>query len=317
MIGVLLVNLGSPTSADPKDVYSYLTQFLLDPAVIDLPYPIRQILVRAIIIPLRYKKSARAYEEIWTKEGSPLIYHSKKLAQSVQESLGKDFHVALGMRYGTPSIADAMQELSKHALSQTIVLPLFPQYATATTGSILKSISLTNATSITHFYDNPFFIEAWVEAAQGYNFADYDHTIFSFHGLPVRHLRKNKNGLCYKSHCYETSKLITTRLNLAPEKYSISFQSRLGLDKWLEPFTIEVIKNRAKMGDKKLLIFSPSFVADCLETLYELGIEAKEAFIQHGGKTLDVVPSLNSSPRWVEAVCSLVQNSVAKYSSKF
>ena len=310
MIGVLLVNLGSPDSPRPNDVYRYLQEFLLDPYVIDLPYLVRQLLVKALIVPLRYKKSARAYEKIWTEEGAPLICHSKKLAASVQNELGKAFYVVLGMRYGAPSLASGLQELAKHTLERIVVVPLFPQYASATTGSItnaiLHTLQIENAVYSTHFYDQPLFIEAWAESAKKYDFSEYDHILFSYHGLPLRHLRKNKTGLCYKAHCQGTTDLLTKRLAIPKEQYSMSFQSRLGPDKWLEPFTLDVIKERAKRGDTKLLVFSPSFVADCLETIFELGIEAKEEFCSLGGKILDLVPSLNSSPTWVQAVAAHV-----------
>jgi ferrochelatase len=303
MKGVLLINLGSPKSPQPSDVYSYLQEFLLDPFVIDLPYLLRQLLVRGIIIPFRYKKSAKAYEKIWTADGGPLIYNSTKLAKAVQEELGPTYQVALGMRYGTPSIPEALKKLSD--CKEIVILPLFPQYAFATTGSILQNCASLNAKVITHFYNHPEFIQAWADSAANYPHSNYDHVIFSYHGLPVRQLKKAP--FCYKQQCLETTDLLTKRLAIPKDRYTISFQSRLGLDKWLDPFTIEIIKKRASLGDKKLLLFSPSFVADCLETTFELGIEAKEEFIAHGGETLDIVTSLNDSPSWVKAVCSLVK----------
>lgn len=302
MIGVLLVNLGSPSSTLPDDVYRYLQEFLSDPFVVDLPYLARQLLVRAIIVPLRYKKSAKAYEKVWLPEGSPLIYHGKNLAKKVQERLGADFTVELGMRYGSPSLQNALCNL-KAKTNKIIVIPLFPQYADATTGSIFHYLRSIETQKISHFHDHPLFIQAWVDQAKEFDLASYDHIIFSYHGLPLRQVRKN--GM-YLEHCTKTTELITKGLNLEPRQYTMSFQSRLGPEKWLQPFTSKTIKHRAHLGDKRLLVFSPSFVADCLETTFELGMEAKEEFIALGGNTLDLVPSLNSTDSWVNAVADII-----------
>lgn len=330
MIGVLLVNIGTPDSPRPKDVHRYLTQFLLDPRIITLPYLSRQLLVRGAIIPLRYKTSAKSYQKIWTPEGSPLLVHTKKLTQALQEEMGPHYHIVPAMRYGNPSIKSGLKELQKHKVEKIIVLPLFPQYASATSGSILEEVfsivkewnEIPNIETISSFYHHPLFIEAWVQVAKSYVFSDYDHVIFSYHGLPLSQISQNRgclkdtccahicpqNRLCYKAQCIATTAKLVNRLPIGRTPYTISFQSRLGRQKWLEPYTSQVIKQRAKLGDKRILVISPSFVADCLETLFELEIEAREEFLELNGLALDLVPSLNSHPSWVQALTTIIKH---------
>ena len=324
MKGILLVNLGSPRSPHPKDVKRYLKEFLLDPRVIDLPYLLRHALVRAVIIPFRYKASAKGYEKIWTKEGSPLIVYTKRAVEHLQEALGNNYLVEFAMRYGGYTIEHALDTLKEKGATSLTILPLFPQYASATTGSILEKVfnhvrrwhNIVPIRTISHFYEHPLFHKAWVDVSSSYDLDAYDHILFSYHGLPKRQIQKagyckdtsTQNALCYKAHAEKTTMSIAKMLSLASGTYTICFQSRLGKEKWLEPYTTSVIQERARRGDKKLLVFSPSFVADCLETYYELDVEAKERFIQEGGTSLDVVRSLNDHPSWINALQALVQN---------
>ena len=333
--GILLANLGTPDSPENKDVYKYLIEFLMDERVIDYNTFKRNLLVRGIIVPARYKNSAKTYREIWDKErGSPLLFHLQDLAQKVQAQLGEQYIVEYAMRYQHPSAASALQKLQNQQVDKIVVLPLFPQYSSACNGSVAQHVMETISTwnvvpsiqFIHQFYDFPLFIDAMVERAKQYNFEEYDHILFSYHGLPARHLtrvnseqnhdcEKEKctekiqasNQHCYRAQCYATTQLITEKLNLPKEKYTTTFQSRLGKEVWLEPYTVDVIPALAKAGKKKLLVFSPAFVADCLETLYEIRVEYLELFQQFGGESITLVESLNSEDKWVDAVCALVQ----------
>lgn len=328
---VLLVNLGTPNSHEPKDVYKYLIEFLTDGRVIDKPWILRQLLVRGLIVPLRYKQSAKSYKEIWTKEGSPLMNYSQKAKTLLQDSLGSNYVVELAMRYQNPSIDDALKRIQELKPAHLIVIPLFPQYASATTGSvhqkILESISkyevVPKLTLINNFATHPLYIEAVSDIAKTYDLAKYDHFLFSFHGLPKRHLVKaNKNCFksenccktpcaqiegCYAAMCRQTAYAIAEKLNFDASKFSISYQSRLGRDPWLQPFTIDRIKELNKAGYKKILVFCPSFVADCLETIYEIGIEYADEFKKEGGEVLDYVKSVNDHPKWIHALHDIVK----------
>lgn len=326
--GILLVNLGTPDSPHPKDVKRYLIEFLTDARVIDLPWLKRQLLVRGIIVPRRYRSSAKAYAAIWTKKGSPLLVHGEQVRRALQQELGSDVVVALAMRYRNPSIAQALHQLLASNINHLIILPLFPQYASATTGSIYEKImellapelTLPKLTFIDNFAIHPGFIDAFVKQAAAYSLASYDHILISFHGLPKRHLEhsdrnghclKNKlccsdlnekNNNCYSAQCFATAQALVKKLQLPPERYTVCFQSRLGKDPWLTPYASEIIIHRAALGDKRLLVFCPSFVCDCLETLYEFGIEYAEEFRRYGGEQLDLVEGLNSTPTWITAI---------------
>lgn len=314
MIGVLLVNVGTPDSPQPKDVYRYLIQFLLDKRIIDMPRIQREFLVRGVIVPFRYKQSAKSYQKIWTPEGSPLLTNTKKLAKAVQDELGSDFVVEIAMRYGNPSIKSALTKLGSHVPDSIIVIPLFPQYASATTGSILEEVFtelqtwrlIPNIQTVSSFHRHPLFIEAWAQIAKNYVLTEYDHIIFSYHGLPVS---QKQNAFSYQAECIATTESLVKRLQIPKASYTLCFQSRLGRKKWLEPYTTEVIRERRKLGDTRLLVFSPSFVSDCLETLYELEIEAKEEFLAMHGTHLDLVPSLNTHPSWVQALSAIIRQS--------
>lgn len=335
--GILLVNLGTPLSPHPKDVKNYLIEFLTDGRVIDIPWLKRQFLVRCCIVPRRYEISAKAYEAIWTPEGSPLLFNSMRVMQALQVSLDCSYHVELGMRYQHPSLELALDKLFEQEISKLVVLPLFPQYASATTGSVHEKImsllqrrlSIPKVTFIDSFYDHPGLVEAFCSIGKEQTIGSYDHILFSFHGLPERQIKKcdqersnsayclteedccrksimqNKN--CYKAQCYHTAQAIATRLQLSKDQYSVCFQSRLGSEPWLTPSASEVIMERARIGNKRLLVFSPSFVCDCLETLYEIEIEYRHQFCQAGGEQLTLVKSLNDHPIWIKALKNIIE----------
>lgn len=318
--GVLLVNLGTPDTPSNKDVFRYLNEFLTDPRVIDYPWLKRQLLVRGIIVPFRYKASAASYREIWDERGSPLKYHTFDAAEKLQAILKGDYQVEVAMRYQNPSIRSALQKLK--GVKELTVIPLFPQYASATTGSVFDKVMeeitkwqiLPKLKMIDAFYNHPKVIQAFAQNAKPFELTSYDKVLFSFHGLPVRQLKKaspvckrdpdccQKNFCCYSAQSYKMADLIAQELNLAKDRYEICFQSRLGKEPWIEPYTSDVIRRLSKEGAKKLLVFCPAFVADCLETIHEIGVEYNEEFQASGGERIDLVPSLNSSDTWVEAL---------------
>lgn len=330
MKGLLLVNLGTPLSSSKWDVFKYLLEFLTDGRVIDIPWLKRQILVRGIIVPSRFRESANNYKAVWTEKGSPLLFHSQNLAEKVQKELG-NVKVELAMRYQVPSIESALNRLK--GVQELVVLPLFPQYASATTGSIHQKVMdivskwdfVPSLSLINNFHDHPLFIKAFKEVAAPFHLDNYDDVLFSFHGLPLRQLQKNsshcnslkccsikndKNGACYGAQCYETARLIAKELGL--KSYQVTFQSRLGKEPWKEPFTLDVIKSCAKEGKKKLLVFSPAFVADCLETIHEIGVEYAHEFKSCGGEKLDLVPSLNDSSEFVGLVVTMFNQKLSQ-----
>jgi len=328
-IGVLLINIGTPKSASVQDVASYLTEFLSDPCVIDYSWLLRTLLVRGLIVPLRKKRIAKAYESIWTEDGSPLLLHLNNTKKGLQSVLGESFHVASAMRYQEPSIEQGLKELIKNEVSKIIAIPLFPQYAKATTGSIIeKTVQVSHSLKgcppisfIQNFYSHPLFYKAFEEIASEHTLSDYDKIMISFHGLPERQVKKDDHTKqcliskkccekashsCYRAQCLETAKLLRDALKLPEERCTVCFQSRLGQEKWLKPYTIDVIKSLAQNGAKKLLVFSPSFVADCLETLYEINVELQHEFKRCGGEKIDLVSSLNSSSTWIDLLRNLV-----------
>lgn len=335
MTGLLLINLGTPDAPTTPAVRHYLRQFLSDPRVIDIPALWRWLLVNFMIVPFRSPKSAKAYQKIWTPDGSPLLIYTQNLAREVFKKLGGDYAVAVGMRYGSPSIETALRELKKKGVSEIRVLPLFPQYASSSTGSAIEETfrvareipTLPPLTILPSFYSHPFFIRSFVEVGRPIlEKIKPDHVLFSFHGLPERQIRKedksgdhcltsetccdtisDKNVFCYRAHCYHTARHIAQGLNLAGEDYSVSFQSRLGRTPWIQPFTDIRLVELAKAGKKRIAVFCPSFVADCLETLEEIGIRARESVLSYGTE-LELVPSLNTHPRWVDSVCEMAKN---------
>lgn len=327
---VLLVNLGTPKSPSNWDVYRYLIEFLTDERVIDMPWLKRQLLVRGVIVPTRYRQSAKAYQAIWKKEGSPLMIYGESVQRQLQEALGDSFYVALAMRYQQPSIASQLAILMAQKVEKLIVLPLFPHYASATTGSVhqkvLEELSrylvIPHTRLISEYAVHPLLIEAFCAVANSYRLENYDHILFSFHGLPERHLKQatascqcnasccdvldDRNRNCYSAQCYATAYAIAKQLNLTKENYSIAFQSRLGRDPWLQPYTSDQIKKLAQSGKRRVLVFCPSFVSDCLETIYEIGVEYNIEFQHAGGEKLELVTGLNDHPKWIEALKSLV-----------
>lgn len=340
--GVLLVNLGTPNSPSPQDVYRYLIEFLSDGRVIDSSWLWRQILVRGFIVPFRYKQSAALYQQLWTAEGSPLMVYGLKVKALLQETLGKNFQVELAMRYQQPSIQSALDSLTRAKVNQIVVLPLFPQYASATTGSVLQKVTeilnsyqvIPKTTLINQYATHPHMIAAFCEIAKDYPLSNYDHILFSFHGLPQRHILKADchghclkkrqccqtlsatNQNCYSAQCHATMQSIANMLELSSEKYSICFQSRLGKDPWLQPYAAETIRTLAKQGKKRVLVFCPAFVCDCLETTIEIGIEYAQEFRHAGGERLDLVRGLNDHPLWIAALRDLVWQEVGSQTSK-
>ena len=333
--GILLINLGTPDSPKAADVRKYLTQFLNDPRVIDINPLGRFFLVNGIIIPFRTSNSAKLYKHIWTEEGSPLLINSMKMKSALQKELGADYVVELGMRYQSPSLETALDNLRKAQVAEILILPLYPQYASSSTGSsiedamrILKSWEVTPSVKIiSKFYDHPGFIDACVERARKYKLEEYDYYVFSYHGLPERHIMKGaahygsntcklgaccdvitaSNTYCYRANCFETTRQLVRKLNIPEGKYETTFQSRLN-DKWIKPYSDKVIERKAQEGKKRILVFSPAFVADCLETIYEIGTEYDEIFKKHGGEEVKLVESLNDHPVWIQALKSLVLN---------
>jgi len=331
--GVLLVNLGTPDEPSRGAVYRYLKQFLLDPRVIDYPWLPRNLLVRGIIAPFRSGSSSKLYKMLWTEEGSPLKFYGERVRDGVQEILGDDYMVELAMRYQNPSISHALQRLEEALVSEITVIPMFPQYASATTGSVhdavMKELSkrqiIPDVRMVNSYYNRPSMIEIFADNAKQFDLESYDHIIFSFHGLPQRQLRKGDptnshctkkencclnispaNQFCYSAQCHGTTQAIAAKLGLKPEQYTTAFQSRLGPEAWAQPYTIKIIEEQAEKGAKRLLVFSPAFVADCLETIIEIGTEYQEEFEEMGGEHIDLVPSLNDDPRWIQTVADLV-----------
>jgi ferrochelatase len=328
MKGALLINLGSPDSPDPKDVKRYLGEFLMDERVIDLPKALRTFLVKGIILNTRPKKSAKAYKKIWWEEGSPLIVLSKRLRQSVQKKV--TIPVELAMRYGTPSIEEGIKNLVDQGINEIILIPLYPQFAMATTETILvlaEEVRLQNHPQVSFtvlppFYNHPDYIRVLSESIQeNLKGKEWEHLLFSYHGIPERHIRKSDvtkshckidksccqtsskaHQYCYRHQCYETTRQVAEYLELKEGTFSTSFQSRLGLDPWLRPYTDQTVAKFAKKGVKKMAIATPAFVSDCLETLEEIGMEAAEDFEQKGGEKLFVIPCINDRPDWVNVM---------------
>jgi ferrochelatase len=330
--GVLLVNLGTPDAPSRGAVYRYLKQFLLDPRVIDYSWLPRNLLVRGIIAPFRSGSSAKLYQQLWTEEGSPLKFYGERVAAGVQQTLDDEYVVELAMRYQSPSIPSAIDRLLAQKVSEIIVFPMFPQYASATTGSVHEEVmrvlsrkeSIPNVRMINSYYDYQPMIDIYADNARQFDLNSYDHILFSYHGLPQRQLRKADdfnhclqsagccqsinavNQFCYSAQCHATTRAIAGALGLSSERYTTTFQSRLGPEAWAQPYTSAVIEKNAKAGVKRLLVFSPAFVADCLETIIEIGHEYQEEFEKMGGEKVDLVPSLNDDPRWIKVVADLV-----------
>jgi ferrochelatase len=315
-----------------SDVRSYLSQFLNDPRVIDIPWLPRKLLVNLVIVPFRAPKSAKIYQKLWTANGSPLLYYSQQVKGLLQKDLGDGYEVHLAMRYKNPSIPAVLEEMRKKNYQKIVVLPMFPQYASASTGSALEEVMrvvrswwvIPEMKIISQYYDHPLYIDAFVARSKKYNVQDYDHVLFSYHGLPERQVDKvyneglcadhdcekeitEENKYCYKATSYATTRLLAAKLGIPESKYTVCFQSRLD-QKWLKPFSDEVVRDCARQGMKKILVFSPAFTADCLETIIEIGDEYQEIFHQHGGEKVQLVESLNDHPLWISCLKDLVIN---------
>ncbi len=330
-VGVLLVNVGTPDSPGTSDVRKYLREFLMDERVIDIPFWKRWLLINLIIAPFRAPKSAKIYQQLWEERGSPLLFYGRDLQQLLQAALGERFKVVLGMRYQSPSLQSAVQELK--SVSKIIVIPLFPQYASASTGSVHQKVmelvtqwqTIPDIDFVSNFLNEPLFIQAFAELARPYmEQVAFDHFLFSYHGIPERQIKSSsidnycqlsssccsvyhsKNRLCYRAQCYQTSRLLTKALNISEEQYSVSFQSRLGKTPWIKPYTDQVIKDMPTSGIRKVLAFSPSFIADCLETTIEVGEEFRDIFLDAGGEHWQLVESLNDSETWVQCLKTIV-----------
>ena len=330
--GILLVNLGSPESPTPKDVKKYLGEFLMDERVIDVPLWARTLLVKGIILNTRPKQSAKAYQKIWWDNGSPLIVLSEQLQEKVQEKV--DYPVALAMRYGSMTIKKGLQELVDKGVEDVFLIPLYPQFAMATTETILvlaeevREANFPNLKidSLPAFYNKPEYIKVLAESIKGHlKGKNYEHLLFSYHGVPERHIRKSDitNGhckidgsccetaskaheFCYRHQCKEVTRLVGEYLGLEDNTYSTSFQSRLGFDPWLQPYTDRTIERLGKSGIKNMAIVTPAFVSDCLETLEEIAMEGEELFHEVGGKNFRTVPCLNTNQDWVELLADWI-----------
>ena len=328
MKGALLINLGSPDSPDPRDVKRYLGEFLMDERVIDLPKALRTFLVKGIILNTRPKKSAKAYKKIWWEEGSPLIVLSKRLQKAVQKKVSVP--MGLAMRYGSPSIKQGIKSLVDQGVDEIMLIPLYPQFAMATTETILvlaekiknEKYPELEFTVLPPFFNHPDYIRVLSESIQeDLKDKKWEYLLFSYHGIPERHIRKsditkshckiNKrccqteskaHEFCYRHQCYETTRQVAEYLELKEGTYSTSFQSRLGVDPWLQPYTDQTIARFAKKGIKNMAIVTPAFVSDCLETLEEIGMEAVEDFEEKGGEELHVIPCINTRTDWVNVM---------------
>jgi ferrochelatase len=332
-VGVLLVNLGTPDSSEVRDVRRYLRQFLSDPRVIDTSALARRLLLELVILPFRPRRSAAAYASIWTEAGSPLLVYGHALREAVEKALGPGFVVDLGMRYGQPSIEAAMLRLAANGVSRIVVVPLFPQYASASTGSALEEVlrlaacewSQAPVIAVPSFYDHPGFIGAVCELARE-TFVELgpDHVLLSFHGLPERQIRRSdasgvhcltsqdccdavgpQNPHCYRAQCFATARAIAAELEIEPDEYTVSFQSRLGRG-WIEPQTDRVLPELAARGIRRLAVLCPAFAADCLETLEEIGQRGRAQWLDAGGEELCLVPCVNDHPRFASAVVDWV-----------
>lgn len=324
--GVLLLNLGTPDAPDVKHVRRYLSEFLTDRRVITLPWPLRYLLVYSLILPIRPFQSARNYQKIWTEQGSPLLYISQNSAQKLQQVLGSEFMVELGMRYGNPSIATALDKLS--SCESLTILPLYPQYASSSTGSALeqtlslisRKYSIPTLKIINSYYNHPAFIESQAALIRPYQ-NRADHILFSYHGLPESHLKDSgckticnvpcpaplqSNPGCYRSQCFETSRQLAKTLDLTESQYTTSFQSRLGKTPWIRPYTDDILSELAQQGIKRLAVSCPSFTVDCLETLEEIGMAAKNQWMELGGTSFELIPALNDNDSWILGLSQII-----------
>jgi ferrochelatase len=331
--GVLLVNTGSPDSPEVADVRRYLGQFLMDGRVLDQPWPLRKLVVSGFILPRRPQRSAEAYRAIWWPEGSPQVVLSRRLAEGVQAGL--DAPVSLAMRYGNPYIAVGLADLLQQGIDELLLVPLFPHYAMSTVQSVVEETQVVlkrlrpglPLAVLPPFYSDPRYIAALAASAQPYFDQGFDHLLFSYHGLPERHLRKTDptgqhclrtadccataspaHATCYRHQVLRTTEFVVQALGVPAGQHSVSFQSRLGRDPWLQPATVSELERLAQAGVRRLLVLCPAFVVDCLETLEEIGIAGRETFLAAGGESFTLIPALNDQPQWVAALRELIGN---------
>lgn len=332
--GVLLVNLGSPDSTSIPDVRKYLREFLMDGRVLDTPWPVRWCVVNLTILPKRPTETAAAYQKVWTPEGSPLVVTSRHVQRELQRRAGDQLTVELAMRYQNPGIESALLNLRSKGVQELLVFPLFPHYAMSSFETAVVRVQELAALMApemrlkiaTPFYRDPDYIASLVAGASAYLKSDYDHLLFSFHGLPERHLRKSDptgghclkspdccetpcvaHETCYRAQCFATVRAFVEHAGLSSQKVSVSFQSRLGRDPWLKPYTECEFERLPQSGVKKLLVMCPAFVADCLETLEEIAMRGRESFIEAGGESFTFIPCLNEDPRWLDALHKMVR----------
>lgn len=316
--GILLINVGTPEAPTKSAVHSYLKEFLNDPYVIEMPAFFRKILVNGIIVPFRAGKSARRYQKLWTKEGSPLLVHLNNLQSKLQRSVSDDYTVFAAMSYGEPKLSGILQEIETQNIDELIVLPLYPHYTTSTTLSAIECVKKKTAhwenTSIKYissFYQEELFIKAISKRISSYKTEEYAHILFSYHSLPLKQVnascQSEDTSRCYDKACYSTTELIASQLHLKDSHYSTAFQSRFS-KRWLAPYTNDVLKELASKGKKRILVITPSFVADCLETTVEIGQEYRNFFIAMGGEDLHLVACLNDADYWVEALKEIIIN---------
>lgn len=332
--GVLVVNLGTPDAPEPGPVRRYLRQFLSDPRVIDINPAGRWALLNFIVLPFRPKQSAEAYSKVWGPDGSPLLVYGRKLVDGLRARL-PDCEVELSMRYGEPSIARGLEALRQKGCDRLVVFPLYPHYAASSTGSTLEEVYRIAAqrwntpylSVVPPYYDDPGFVGAFAAIGRPViDGVDAEHVLMSFHGLPERHMVKSDetgehclkqadccatitfaNRNCYRAQCFSTARLLAAELGLSADQYTICFQSRLGRTPWIRPYTDQVIEDLAKRGIRRLAVFCPAFTADCLETLEEIGMRAVEDFTAQGGEALELVPSLNDDPGWMDTAARLIR----------
>lgn len=331
MKAVLLVNLGSPDSPAVADVRRYLREFLMDEFVIDLPWMARFCLVHFLILPFRPQKTAEAYKAIWTTEGAPLVVTSRKLHQELQKRL--DLPVALAMRYQNPSIPNILAELSQKGVNEILLVPLYPHYALSSFKTVVEKVRRClhqqrlsiKLEVLNPFFEEPLYIDALVASARPYLSLPHDHLLFTFHGLPERHIHKTDpsgkhclktndccqglhpvHAFCYRAQVLKTMQAFAKKAILKEGSFSFSFQSRLGRDQWLKPYTDHELALLPRQGKKRLLVICPSFVSDCLETLEEIGMRGKETFLKAGGEDFQMIPCLNTHEQWIEALAALV-----------
>lgn len=337
---LLLVNLGTPDAPTEAAVRPYLKEFLSDPRVVSIHPVARWLLLNLIILRTRPKRSAAAYQKVWTEAGSPLLVESEKLTDKVRalvhRDIDPDMPVALAMRYGNPSMQSVIDRLCDEGVTEVVCVPLYPQFASATTGSTIEKLNdilnhrwtMPSATVVGAFYDHPGFIEPQAALVED-ELRDFnaDHVLFSFHGVPEDHIRWGdksgthclaKNGccdedvpvnrLCYRAHCVRTAKALAARLGLPDDGYSVTFQSRLGRTPWLRPYTDETLVRLAQDGVKRLAVFTPAFVADCLETIEEIGMEGREEFLAHGGEAFFLAPCVNADDGWAQGLVDIIRD---------